>query len=605
MRSLARSDIAVFLVVNLLAIGWVFAAALQPWIVKPGDPVPESLFRKWLPLALALAAVGTAVVAWALPTAERGPVLRRHFLLYLAPLTLLVVWHFGGSTVLNGQLGAIYLLIPLAFSVHAVAALWPQLERIGDRAAAIELATIALVAAFALLPYERAVMPTASDEPHYLVVVQSLVVDRSLNVATEYAHPERYRSFYPVPLPDIHGIHVGDAIYSIRDLGMPFLGVVPFAIAGRLGVLALMCLAGAALAVQLYLLTRDLGFGRRVAFLGAASTALVHPVLTYTTQVYPELLTALAFVTAVRVLRAGTATTGRGLAVASALVGTLPWLSTRAWPIVVGVGLVIAYSAWWPRGRTRADLARRTAAGALPFLGLVLALCTLNWRTFGLFMPAAGYFLIRNNQPVLVYALQVGGTGLLFDRAFGLIPRAPVYLLAFLGAPLFVRRARARGVELAALAAGALLSFVYIAAIAYWWADGSPPSRYFLASLPLLVPAVAAGWEIVLGDALPAVWRTAARAASWLALAGSAAVVYVFAVLPNTRYDLALDIRKTGSSGQLFELVRRSIGVDPGKLFPSLVRIDAASIALAIAWTAVAAALAVAGARLMRGERKA
>lgn len=605
MRGLARSDLTLFLVVNLLAIGWVVAAALQPSIAKPGDPVPESLFRKWLPLALALAAVGTAVVAWALPPAERGPVLRRHFLLYLAPLALLVVWHFGGSTVLNGQLGAIYLLIPLAFSVHAVAALWPKLEGIGDRAAAIELATIALVAAFTLLPYERAVMPTASDEPHYLVVVQSLVVDRSLNVATEYAHPERYRSFYPVPLPDIHGIHVGDAIYSIRDLGMPFLAVVPFAIAGRLGVLALMCFVGAALAVQLYLLTRDLGLGRRVAFLGAASTALVHPVLTYTTQIYPELLTALAFVTAVRVLRAGTATTGRGLAVASALVGTLPWLSTRAWPIVVGVGLVIAYSAWWPRGRARADLAWRTAAGALPFIGLVLALCTLNWRTFGLFMPAAGYFLIRNNQPVLVYTLQVGGTGLLFDRAFGLIPRAPVYLLAFLGAPLFVRRARARGVELAALAAGALLSFVYIAAIAYWWADGSPPSRYFLASLPLLAPAVAAGWEIVLGEALPGVWRTAARAASWLALAGSAAVVYVFAALPNTRYDLALDIRKTGSSGQLFELVRRSIGVDPGKLFPSLVRIDAASVALAIAWAAVAAALAVAGARLMRGEREA
>ncbi len=598
-------DIALFLVVNLLAIGWVAIAALRAPF-DGTDPVPESLFRKWLPLALTLATVGTAVVARALSPAERAPVLARHFFLYLVPVALLTVWHFGAGDVLNGQLGAIYLLIPLAFCIHAVAALWPVLDRLTDRAASIQLATIALVAMVSLLPYHRAVMPTASDEPHYLVVVQSLVVDRTLNVATEYGSPERYQSFYPAQLPDIHGIHVGDAVFSIRDLGLPLVSVIPFALAGRLGVLALMCLVGAALAVQLYLLTRDLGFGRRVAFLGTATTALVHPILTYTTQVYPELLTALAFITAVRALRAGRAATPRQLAVASALVGTLPWLSTRAWPTVVGVGLVIAYGALRPAAaRGGRVVAARIAAGALPFLALVLALCAVNWRTFGLFMPAAGYYLIRENQPVLVYTVQIGAPGLLFDRTFGLIPRAPVYLLAFLGLPLFVRRARAHGAQLAALAAGALLSFVYIAAIAYWWADGSPPSRYLLASLPLFVPAVAAGWEVVLGATLPRAVGVAARATAWLALAASVAAVYLFAVLPNTRYDLALDIQKTGSSGRFFELVSRSIGADPGKLFPSLARIDPASVALAAAWTLVAVALAVVGARLGRARARA
>ncbi|MDE3194665.1 MAG: hypothetical protein KGN00_13405, partial [Chloroflexota bacterium] len=259
--------IGVFLVVNLVATLWVVVAASQPSFAKPGDPVPESLFRKWLPLALALAAVGSAIVATVLPAAARRSALRRHFLLYLVPLALLTAWHFGAETLLNGQLGAIYLLIPLAFAVHAVVALWPEVERLSDRTLAIELATVALVAAIALLPYHRAVMPTASDEPHYLVVVQSLVVDHTLDVAKEYGTPARYQAFYPAVLPDIHGIHVGDAIYSIRDLGMPFLLVLPFAVAGRLGALALMCLVGVALTVQLYLLCRDLGFGRRVAFL--------------------------------------------------------------------------------------------------------------------------------------------------------------------------------------------------------------------------------------------------------------------------------------------------------------------------------------------------
>src|SRR5205823_108041 len=100
----------------------------------------------------------------------------------------------------------------------------------------------------------------------------------------------------------------------------------------------------------------------------------------------------------------------------------------------------------------------------------------------------------------------------------------------------------AHGAELAALAAGSILSFVYIADIAYWWADGSPPSRYLLGSLPLVVVAVAEGWEVVLGHDLPVALRAPARFLAWLAVAVSATVAYVYAVLPNIRYDLALDI---------------------------------------------------------------
>jgi len=55
---------------------------------------------------------------------------------------------------------------------------------------------------------------------------------------------------------------------------------------------------GALLAAQLYLLMRDLAFDRRVAFLAAAATVFVHPFLTYTTQIYPDLIAAVVFVTA-------------------------------------------------------------------------------------------------------------------------------------------------------------------------------------------------------------------------------------------------------------------------------------------------------------------
>jgi hypothetical protein len=183
---------------------------------------------------------------------------------------------------------------------------------------------------------------------------------------------------------------------------------------------------------------------------------------------------------------------------------------------------------------------------------------------------------------------------LLFDRVFGLVPRAPVYLLGFVGAVALWRRWRTdRGAQLASLALGSLLSFVYIADIAYWWADGSPPSRYALASIPLLFAAVAAGWAIVLAAPL------LPRVLAWLTVAASGAVAYVYAVLPNIRYDLALDIRASGSSGGLFSLLVRVTGVDPGVLFPSIVRLDPMSLGLAAGWIALAVLLALSARRPM------
>src|SRR5438132_11704003 len=100
-----------------------------------------------------------------------------------------------------------------------------------------------------------------------------MVFDHDLDLANDSAR-QRFSEFYPEPLPDVHGIHVGNAIYSLRDMGLPVLAVIPYALAGRTGVLVLICLFGALLAAQLYLLMRDLAFDRRVAFPAVASTGV-------------------------------------------------------------------------------------------------------------------------------------------------------------------------------------------------------------------------------------------------------------------------------------------------------------------------------------------
>ena len=85
-----------------------------------------------------------------------------------------------------------------------------------------------------------------------------------------------------------------------------------------------------------------------------------------------------------------------------------------------------------------------------------------------------------------------------------------------------------------------------------------------------------------------------------LAVIASAVVAYVYAVLPNIRYDLALDIRASGSSGGLFDVLARATGVDIGQVFPSLVRIDVGSSAIALGWIVLVVVLVFAGRRAAR-----
>ena len=101
----------------------------------------------------------------------------------------------------------------------------------------------------------------------------------------------------------------------------------------------------------------------------------------------------------------------------------------RAWLIAVGVGLVIAYCALRPALRTAPPTSRRVLAAAGPFAAFVLVLSYANWRMFQHFMPGAGYYLLSEQQEVVVFAPHIGALGLLFDRVFGLLPHTPLYLL--------------------------------------------------------------------------------------------------------------------------------------------------------------------------------
>ncbi|HEX9494533.1 MAG TPA: hypothetical protein VGA38_02095 [Candidatus Limnocylindria bacterium] len=542
--------------------------------------------------------VGAAAVAVALhlPAPARG----RYARWAIVPVAVLVTTYLIGALAPGEgrfRLAELFLLAVAAGAAYAGVGLWIAAPGLTDRRTALLLAAVALAVFLSIDPYHRAVQPTQSDEPHYLLITQSLVLDGDLDLANDYAG-DRYRSFYEDTFPDVHAIGVGPHFYPIRDLGLPVVAVPFFALAGRLGVMVLVSIVGAALVAQLYLLFRDVDIAARIALVAAALVAFLHPVLTYASaEIEPELFAALLFIVAARALRYGLRSSPRALAFASACAGLIGIFTTRGWFLSLGLGLVIAVFALAPR----VDVVRRVLAGAVPFFALVLLISSVDCLMFPFgdgsgrcyFMPSAGYFLIRDQQVVLGGGPLVGAAGLLLDRTFGLVSHAPVYLLAFAGiGPFITRWRRGHGAELAALLLGGGLLIAYIADIAYWWADGMPASRYLVAPLPLLAVLVALGIEGLVGA-----WRGVGWLVVVLLTVPAAVVTALYTLLPVLGYDLALDVQRTGYPGQLWAYATEHWAVDVGSVWPSLVHPEGRSGVLVAVWLGVGVVFFVAGLR--------
>jgi hypothetical protein len=172
-----------------------------------------------------------------------------------------------------------------------------------------------------------------------------------------------------------------------------------------------------------------------------------------------------------------------------------------------------------------------------------------------------------------------GLTGLLLDQQFGVLPNAPAYVVALLGAGALWRLRRRLALELAAIVAPYALA---VACYRMWWGGHSAPARFLVpVLLPLALP-VAAFWHRA--------GRTQ-RAFAGAAVMASAAIAFALAwvdrgaLVFNVRdgYALWLDA--------LSPLVRLPLAL------PSLFRGSPAQAwAVALGWAAVAS-LAVAGVR--------
>jgi hypothetical protein len=311
------------------------------------------------------------------------------------------------------------------------------------------------------------------DEPHYLVMAQSLLSDGDLDLTDEFAARE-YAPFYGGDLaPHTSPNTPPGRLYSIHSPGLPALLLPAYASGGYSGARVFVSALAALTSVLVYRLVRDVTKDDRIAAAAWALAAFTPPLAFYAVTLYPETLAALAVVAFLLTARAQPGTAG--LAVAAFLAVLLPWVHTKFIPLsAAGLAFTLLRPDRWP--------ARAAAAAA--FVVSLGFLSSYFWAQYG--SPSWSAAL----GPVDVSPRRIpwGIAGAFLDRQYGLLIVAPALALAIPGGVALWRRRTGD-----ALRAAALVVLIVLPAAAYvgWWGGAAPPARYVLPALGPMLLAVA------------------------------------------------------------------------------------------------------------------
>ena len=417
--------------------------------------------------------------------------------------------------------------------------------RHGPAAAAVFAVTAILAAGSAVRLAPGPIYP-GGDEPHYLVIAQSVLRDGDFRIENNHARRD-YREYYAGTLAPHHIVPAREdgAIYSIHPIGAPLIVLPGFAVAGYRGASMTVVLAAALAALLLWRWTRRVTGSAAAATFGWAAVATSAPFLLHSFAIYPETFGALA-VMAVLAPAVPDGPALRGALWRGLVVGLLPWLSTKFSPMSLVLLVLVA----WRFRHTRDRLATAVPYG-LSLLGW-FAWFYVHW---GSPSPTAPY---ADATQMAAWHLFAGVPGLLFDQEYGVAAVAPLLALAPLGwAALWRQGAAGRRVVLETTLPGAALALT-IGAYAMWWGGSAPPGRGLVSVLPLAGVPLAALWSATRAHA-------ARRAALVLLLAIGAATTATFVLV----HDGLLVANGRDGSAALLEYLAPSL--DLVRALPSFI----------------------------------
>ena len=392
--------------------------------------------------------------------------------------------------------------------------------------AAAALTTVLAIGTAALLSPR---LP-AGDEPHYLVITQSLLQDGDLEITNNHAARD-YAAYFDGDLrPDFLKRGARGEAYSIHAPGVPAIVLPAFAAFGYRGAQATIVLLAALTAALIWRIGWRATGGASAGWFAWAALVLTPTFLIQGVTIFPDGPGAIGPAAAIwlllRLRDRERPPSMAALAGVSLVLAALPWMHTRFAVLAGGFGAAIVVQIVMSGAVARA---RRLAAFAVVPAASAAAWFASFYVMYGTADPTAPYGPAAADRSL---AFAPGAIlGLFFDQQFGLVAFAPVLLAAAVGIV-----AALRGPWRFAPAASGLTALAYLVATGtywMWWAGvPAPPARFLTAVLPAFALPIAVAWQRL---------AVSGRTVLGAALLWSAAVTAV--VLGVQRGELAWSVR--------------------------------------------------------------
>ena len=352
------------------------------------------------------------------------------------------------------------------------------------------------------------------DEPHYLAIAHSIAFDGDVDLADNYGANEPLIAGGGLRMEAHVQPGVGGAMRPVHDIGLPLvfapyvriavpvthalIRVVPASVLQRARLnppvlyrhllsLAMIALA-VVLAGMLFESFLALGGSNGAALVTALLVALSPPLLIFSVLFFTELLSALiAFALFRRMTLMETDGKWQWLAMGCA-TGFLFLLHAK------NIGLIIPFVAIGLYVLRASERRREAMAFVLGAGVMVLARTMVNWHFWG--SPVSGphaRFALAAGEGMVGEVL-VRLAGLSVDQEFGLLPYAPLYVLAIVGAFALARIDRRLTMAIAAVVVFYVALIVCPLINVHGWTGGwNPAARFLTPIVPLLGLLVFAG----------------------------------------------------------------------------------------------------------------
>ncbi|WP_371232166.1 hypothetical protein ACAW63_05285 [Pseudomonas sp. QE6] len=291
-----------------------------------------------------------------------------------------------------------------------------------------------------LLWQNRSINDVTGDEPHYLIISQSLASYGSLELTRAYEDEFASHQLVkeglaapgtPAADSNTHAAGGANGRYSFHNIGLPLLLTIPFALGGVWAAKLFMVLLSTLGVLLSWRIALHAGLDRRLATLGVLALTAGLPLVPAAGQIYPDVLAGSIALAALYWLHTPRIPRRLPIQATYALaVAFLPWLQIK----LSATALVLAGAGCWVAWHSSASLLQRLAWPVL-LGGSLLLLASYNFHAFG-----------KISGPYSDGALELSTTtgmvllGLLLDQNQGMLLQNPLLWLGILYLPGMLRK---------------------------------------------------------------------------------------------------------------------------------------------------------------------